>query len=290
MHESATFLNAFRDETMAVPTSPVGGISRFGVKPMRFSVLGSIEVTSDNTPLELGGVKQRAILGYLVLHANKVVPTSRLLAAMWDGAPPPTARKMIQNAVSGIRRVLGEPPGAGTPSLRTHPPGYQLYTDTETVDLHRFRALARDGRRAIAGDDPARGAELLRAALSLWRGRALADLVEAGFRWSELTAVEDERLSTLEDRLDAELVCGRHREITPELEVLTATEPLRERLSQQFMLALYRSGRQADALRVYRRTREALIDSLGLEPGRDLQELQQRILEHDATIQVATSQ
>lgn len=253
---------------------------------MRFSVLGSIEVTSDAEPLELGGVKQRAILGYLVLHANKVVPTSQLLAAMWDGAPPPTARKMVQNAVSALRRVLS---GQSAATLRTHPPGYQLHVDPDNVDLHRFRALARDGRAAIADGEPERGAELLRAALSLWRGRALADLVEAGYRWSELTAVEDERLSALEDRLDAELVCGRHREITPELEVLTATEPLRERLCRQFMLALYRSGRQADALRVYRRTREALIDSLGLEPGRDLQELQQQILDHDATIQLTVT-
>jgi DNA-binding SARP family transcriptional activator len=258
---------------------------------MRFSVLGSIEVTSDAGPLELGGVKQRAILGYLVLHANKVVPTSHLLHAMWDGTPPPTARKMIQNAVSGIRRVLTGQSQTGhtAAALRTHPPGYRLQVDPETVDLQRFRTLAREGRAAIGDDAPERGAELLRAALALWRGRALADLVEAGYRWSELTALEDERLSALEDRLDAELVCGRHREITPELEVLTATEPLRERLCEQFMLALYRSGRQADALRIYRRTREALVDSLGLEPGRDLQELQQRILDHDAAIQLTVT-
>jgi DNA-binding SARP family transcriptional activator len=255
---------------------------------MKFAVLGSIEVTGGAGPLELGGVKQRAILGYLLLHTNKVVPTSRILKAMWDDNPPATARKMVQNAVSGIRRVLiGQ--GGELPALRTHPPGYQLRVHTEDVDLHRFRTLAREGRQAIAEDDPARGAELLRGALSFWRGRALADLVEAGYRWSELAALEDERLSTLEDRLEAELTCGRHREITPELEVLTATEPLRERLSQQFMLALYRSGRQADALRVYRRTRDALIDTVGLEPGRALQELQQRILDHDAAIQVATS-
>ncbi|HEY0449293.1 AfsR/SARP family transcriptional regulator [Actinophytocola sp.] len=259
---------------------------------MKFSVLGSIEVIAGDTRLELGGVKQRAILGYLVLHANKVVPTSQILEAMWDGIPPPTARKMVQNAVSGIRRILAgsgdaTDDAAGAPSLRTHPPGYQLRTSTEDVDLYQFRRLAREGRQEIADGAPERGVELLREALALWRGRALADLVEAGIDWSELAAVEDERLSTLEDRLDAELACGRHREITPELEVLTGTEPLRERLCQQFMLALYRSGRQADALRVYRRTREALVNSLGLEPGRGLQELQQRILEHDATIQVS---
>jgi DNA-binding SARP family transcriptional activator len=256
---------------------------------MKFAVLGSIEVTAGDTLLELGGVKQRAILAYLVLHANDVVPTSRLLEAMWDGVPPPTARKMIQNAVSAIRRALtsiDDP--AGAPSLRTHPPGYQLRVDTDDVDLFRFRRLARDGRLAISDGAPLRGVELLREALSLWRGRALADLVETGISWSELAAVEDERLSAVEDRLDAELACGRHREITPDLEVLTATEPMRERLCQQFMLALYRSGRQADALRIYRRTREALVDGLGLEPGRELRELQQRILEHDAAIQVST--
>jgi DNA-binding SARP family transcriptional activator len=254
---------------------------------MQFSVLGSTEVTAAGVQLELGGVKQRAILGYLVLHANKVVPTSQILQAMWEGNPPPTARKMVQNAVSAIRRMLAAHRDDTTPTLHTHPPGYQLRIDQETVDLFRFRTMVREGRTAITDGRPARGVELLRTALSLWRGRALADLVETGICWSELAAIEDERLSALEDRLDAELACGRHREITPELEVLTATEPLRERLCLQFMLALYRSGRQADALRVYRRTREALIDGLGLEPGRELRELQQRILEHDAAIQVS---
>jgi len=252
---------------------------------MKFSVLGSIEVTAGDTQVDLGGVKQRAILGYLVLHANKVVPTSQIIEAMWEGIPPPTARKMVQNAVSAIRRLLTSHNGqVGGPSLRTHPPGYQLRMNAEDVDLFRFRRLAQEGRAAIADGEPARGADLLRDALSMWRGRALDDVVETGVNWPELAAIEDERLSTLEDRLDAELDCGRHREITPELEVLTATEPLRERLGQQFMLALYRSGRQADALRVYRRTRKALVDGLGLEPGRGLQELQQRILEHDVAI------
>ncbi|WP_433390801.1 AfsR/SARP family transcriptional regulator [Micromonospora sp. KLBMP9576] len=254
---------------------------------MKFSVLGSTEVAERGVQLELGGVRQRAILGYLLLNANKVVATSQILHAMWDGNPPPTARKMVQNAVSGIRRMLvANTDPVTVPVLRTHPPGYQLRVDTETVDLFRFRRLVREGRNANAAGSPARGAELLHEGLSLWRGRALADLVETGVCWSELVAIEDERLSALEDRLEAELACGRHREITPELEVLTATEPMRERLCHQFMLALYRSGRQVDALRVYRRTREALVDGLGLEPGRGLQELQQRILEHDVKIQM----
>jgi DNA-binding SARP family transcriptional activator len=176
---------------------------------MQFSVLGSTEVTAGGVQLELGGVKQRAILGYLVVHANKVVPTSQILQAMWEGNPPPTARKMVQNAVSAIRRMLAN--HADAPALQTHAPGYQLRVDTDTVDLFRFRVLVREGRAAITDGMPAHGVELLRDALSLWRGRALADLVETGICWSELAAIEDERLSALEDRLDAELACGRHR-------------------------------------------------------------------------------
>ncbi|TDV47908.1 AfsR/SARP family transcriptional regulator [Actinophytocola oryzae] len=242
---------------------------------MKFAVLGSVEVTAEDRQVELGGVRQRAILGYLVLHANSVVPTSRILHALWHGAPPATARKMVQNAVSALRRVLAK----GT--LRTQPPGYVLHVETGAVDLAEFRRLAREGRRAIACGDTAAGAALLNAGLELWRGPALADLVENGLQWPEATALDDERLSALEDRLDAELARGRHREITSELEVLTATDPPRERLCRQFMIALYRSGRQADALRVYRRTRSALVDGLGIEPGRELQELQRRILAHD---------
>jgi DNA-binding SARP family transcriptional activator len=238
---------------------------------MKFCVLGSMEVTSATGRVELGGVRHRAILGYLVLHANTVVPASRLRDLLWDGPPPATARKMTQNAVSTLRRVL-------TPSvLRTVPPGYQLHADPADIDLFEFRRLALLGRIAIAEGDPARGAALLREGLAHWRGRALADLVEYGMCWPELAAVEDERLSAVEDRLDAELACGRHREITSELEVLTATDPPRERLCRQFMLALCRSGRQADALRVYHRTRAAL----GVEPGPELQELHRTILAHD---------
>jgi DNA-binding SARP family transcriptional activator len=170
--------------------------------------------------------------------------------------------------------------------LLTHAPGYQLRVDPDDVDMYRFRRLVHKGREATGAGEPERGTRLFREALHLWRGRALADLVESGTLWSELSAIEDERLTALEDCFDAELQCGRHREITPELEVLTAAEPLRERLCIQFMLALYRSGRQVDALNVYRRTRTALVDGLGIEPGPELQALQHMILEHDASIQV----
>ncbi|HEV2779516.1 MAG TPA: AfsR/SARP family transcriptional regulator [Actinophytocola sp.] len=236
--------------------------------------------------MDLGGAVQRAVLGYLLLHANQVVPTSRMLRALWDGQAPLTARKMVQNAVSAIRRMLAaahEDDARAT--LLTRPPGYRLQIDPDAVDIHQFRRLVEQGRTAITAGSPGRGTSLLREALGLWRGRALADLVERGTMWSELAAVENERLLALEDCFDAELACGRHREITPELEILTEAEPLRERLCMQFMLALYRSGRQVDALNVYRRTRAALVEGLGIEPGRDLQRLQHMILEHDVSIQ-----
>jgi DNA-binding SARP family transcriptional activator len=254
---------------------------------MEFFVLGSLEVTDGAARVDLGGVKQRAVLGYLLLHANQVVPNSRMLDALWEGQPPSTARKMVQNAVSAIRRMLAAAGPDCSAELVTHAPGYQLRVSPEDVDMHRFRQLVHKGRDAVASGAPARGAHLLREALRLWRGRALADLVESGTAWSELSAIEDERLTALEDCFDAELRSGRHREITPELEVLTAAEPLRERLCMQFMLALYRSGRQVDALNVYRRTRTALVDGLGIEPGPELQALQHRILDHHVSIQVA---
>jgi DNA-binding SARP family transcriptional activator len=251
---------------------------------MRFHLLGSLEVIDDGVQVDLGGAVQRAVLGYLLLHANQVVPTSRMLRALWDEQPPLTARKMVQNAVSAIRRTLTARPDASA-VLVTHPPGYRLQVDAEIVDMYRFRRLAGQGRTALATGSGVHGVSLLREALGLWRGRALADLVERGTMWSELAAVENERMLVLEDCFEAELACGRHREITPELEIVTKAEPLRERLCMQFMLALYRSGRQVDALNVYRRTRMALVDGLGIEPGRDLQQLQHMILEHDVSIQ-----
>ncbi|HEV7649878.1 MAG TPA: AfsR/SARP family transcriptional regulator [Actinophytocola sp.] len=254
---------------------------------MKFSLLGALEVSDRETvQVDLGGVKQRAVLGYLLLHANQVVPNSRMLNALWDCRPPSTARKMVQNAVSAIRRMLAAAGPDCSAELVTHTPGYQFKVDPDAVDMYRFRQLVHNGRTALASGSPVRGTQLLRTGIALWRGPALADLVECGTSWSELSALEDERLTALEDCFDAELQCGRHREITPELEVLTAAEPLRERLCIQFMLALYRSGRQVDALNVYRRTRTALVDGLGIEPGPDLQALQHMILEHDASIQV----
>ena len=257
---------------------------------MRFHLLGSLEVLDDDMPVPLGGVKQRAALGFLLLHANRVVATSKLLQALWPRDAPPTARKMLQNAVSGLRGVL-TPHGAaeGSALLLTHAPGYLLRVDQNSLDLSHFQRLADQGRGELsAGDWPA-AAKVLRRALSLWRGPVLADLAETGVNWPELTAAKDWRLAAQEDCFEAELACGRHYEVLGELESLLEVEPYRERLNGQLMLALYRCGRQVDALSVYRRTRAALVEELGLEPGRELQELERAILDHAPVLDLPPS-
>ncbi|MFD4671542.1 BTAD domain-containing putative transcriptional regulator [Lentzea sp. NPDC058450] len=257
---------------------------------MRFHLLGSLEVLDDDLPVPLGGVKQRAALGFLLLHANRVVATSKLLQALWQRDVPPTARKMLQNAVSGLRGVL-TPHGTteGSALLLTHAPGYLLRVDQNSLDLSRFQQLTEQGRGELsAGNWPA-AARVLRKALSLWRGPVLADLVETGINWPELTAIKDWRLSAQENCFEAELACGRHYEIIGELESLIEVEPYRERLNGQLMLALYRCGRQVDALSAYRRTRAALVEGLGLEPGRELQELERAILDHAPVLDLPPS-
>ncbi|MFC4564378.1 BTAD domain-containing putative transcriptional regulator [Nocardiopsis mangrovi] len=244
-----------------------------------------MEVVDDGLPVPLRGVKQRAALGFLLLHANEVVATSRLLRALWQQTTPPTARKMLQNAVADIRRLLVPgPSGAPTAALLTHAPGYLLHLDADRIDLRRFERLTSRGRSELAAGAWRSAARSLREALGMWRGAALADLVEKGIRWPELAAVQEHRLAAFEDCFDAELACGRHHEIVGDLEALAETEPPRERLHGQLMVALYRSGRQTDALGVYRRTHAALVDDLGIEPGRELRELHRMILDHDPAL------
>lgn len=258
---------------------------------MRFHLLGSLEVLDDDLPVPLGGVKQRAALGFLLLHANRVVATSKLLQALWPRDVPPTARKMLQNAVSGLRGVL-TPHGSsseGSALLLTHAPGYLLRVDPDSLDLSRFQQLTEQGRGELSAGNWSAAAKVLRKALGLWRGPVLADLAETGINWPELTAIKDWRLATQEDCFEAELACGRHYEIIGELESLIEVEPYRERLGGQLMLALYRCGRQVDALSVYRRTRAALVEELGLEPGRELQELERAILDHAPALDLPPS-
>lgn len=258
---------------------------------MQFRILGPMEVVDNEGPVGLGGTKQRATLGFLLLQANRVVATSQLLNALWgvDDAPI-TARKILQNAVYGLRGVLStgnagkDPFSRGTATLLTQPPGYMMRVDPEQVDLHLFRKWVGEGREKQAQGAAEPAALLLRDALALWRGPALADLVEAGIDWPELVAVQSARLDVMEDYFDAQLACGRHQTVLAELETMVQAEPLRERSCGQLMLALYRCGRQADALNVFSRIRAALVENLGLEPGSSLKRLQQAILTHDAEL------
>ncbi|MFI9203813.1 BTAD domain-containing putative transcriptional regulator [Streptomyces sp. NPDC053048] len=243
-----------------------------------------MEVLDADRAVALGGIKQRATLGFLLLQANRVVATSQLLKALWAVDEAPTsARKILQNAVWGLRGVLSTGDGSA-PALLTQAPGYILRVDPEEVDLHRFQRQVERGRSRLASGAPEDAAALLREALTLWQGPALADLVETGIAWPELAAVEKARLDAMEDYFEAELACGRHQAVLGDLETMVATESLRERSCGQLMLALYRCGRQADALAAYDKVRSTLVEDLGLEPGRSLRSLQHAILTHDPSL------
>ncbi|MFG2050631.1 BTAD domain-containing putative transcriptional regulator [Micromonospora sp. NPDC048935] len=235
--------------------------------------------------MSLGGIKQRAALGCLLLHANQVVASSTLLGALWsDEDRPASARKILHNAVWRLRGTLPPPDGNGLPRLDTREPGYVLETDPADVDLPRFQHAVTEGRRLLAAGDAGEAADLLGGALRLWRGPVLADLVEQGLHWPELARVNAARLDTQEDWFDAELRCGRHHAILGELQAFVDGAPLRERAGGQLMLALYRCGRQAEALDVYAALRGRL-EQLGLEPDPGLRQLQYAILNHDRSLE-----
>lgn len=249
---------------------------------MEFRILGPLEVLRGGTPVELGGPKQRTVLAVLLLNANEVVSTDRLIEALWGDAAPDSAPKALQVHISQLRKALGAGDDAGAERiLVTRPPGYVVDLDPQQLDLTRFDRLAREGRGALAAGDPGDAARLLDQALGLWRGTALADLAYEDFAQVEAARLAELRLAVLEDRLEADLACGRHVEVIGELEALVAAEPLRERPWGQLMLALYRAGRQADALDAYRRARETLVDQLGIEPSRELRERHDAILAQD---------
>ena len=236
-----------------------------------FRILGPLEVLADDEePLALGGQKQRAVLALLLLRANRVVSSDFLIDTLWGENPPRTAATSLQNSISALRKVLG--PDA----LLTRSPGYMLFVQPESFDLARFEQLVADARSL----EPEERAERLREALALWRGDPLRDIGLDPAVAGDILRLDEFRLATLEDRLDAELACGRHAEAVPELISLVAQHPLRERLRGQLMLAHYLSGRQDDALRAYQDARNALGE-IGLEPSPQLQELEKRILRHE---------
>lgn len=247
---------------------------------MWFEVLGPLRVHDGGHELRLGGVRRSAALAWLLLHRNEMVPVSRLMDAIWPAAPPRTARQVLHNAVFRLRAALAQAPGPNPPRLVRHGPGYVLHVEDDRVDLARFRALSERGRAELAAGRWEQASDTLRAALDQWRGPALADLVEHGYAWPEIRALHNTRIATVELRVEADLAARRYRDVIGDLQTLVAAEPLRERTCGNLMLALYRSGRQADALAVYRRTRAVFAGELGTEPGPRLRELERAILTH----------
>jgi YVTN family beta-propeller protein len=245
---------------------------------MQYRVLGPLEVRDGEESLPLAGAKQRALLALLLLHANRVLSRDRLIDELWGDEPPATAVTSLQVYVSRLRKLL--PASA----LLTRPPGYLLEVEPDDLDLQRFERLLAEGHEALAEGDAERAAIVLHQALALWRGPALAEFAFEPFAQAEIGRLEDLRLAAVEERLEADLALGRHAEVIGELEALVAENPHRERLRGQLILALYRSGRQAEALDAYQQTRRAL-DELGIEPSAALQRLEKQILTHDQRLE-----
>jgi DNA-binding SARP family transcriptional activator len=240
-------------------------------------VLGPLEVEAGGEPVSIGGRAQRALLTRLLLDAGRTVSSARLVEDLWGDDAPASAAKMVQIYVSMLRKVL--PEGL----LVTRSPGYAVDLPPEAVDLVRFERLRDEGRAALRAGSPARAADLLREALALGRGPALAEFDEP-FAAIESRRFEEQHLACIEDRIDADLAAGSDSSLIGELEALVARNPLRERPRSQLMVALYRAGRQVDALAGYRAFRETLAAELGIEPSPALRELENRILKHDKTL------
>jgi predicted ATPase/DNA-binding SARP family transcriptional activator len=246
---------------------------------VEFSMLGALEVTSHGGAITPPAPKHRALLGVLLLHPNEVVSRERLIDELWGERPPRSAPKVVQTYVSQLRRLLGPE------TIVTRAPGYELRIDEDAIDAARFRHRTAEARAlAQRGDDKA--AEVAYAeALALWRGPPLADVVFESFARNEIERLHEERFGALMEHIDCRLRLGQHEELIPELETMVRHYPLRERLHGQLMLALYRSGRQADALAAYQDARRILAEDLGLEPSRELQGLERAVLTHDATLE-----
>src|SRR6266513_768973 len=244
---------------------------------MEFRILGPLEVVESGRKIELGRRRLRALLAFLLLHANEPISSDRLIDEVWGPEPPKTAGASLQNYVSRLRKVIG------ADALVSQAPGYMLRVDPERFDLARFERLTAEAR----GAEPRERAEKLRAALALWRGPALDDLAFESFARDEVGRLEEGRLAALEDCIDAELELGKEGDLVAELEELVEQHPLRERFRAEQMRALYRAGRQADALAALQEAREVLREELGLEPGEELRALQQAILRQDASLGAA---
>jgi YVTN family beta-propeller protein len=240
---------------------------------MQFRILGPLEVVDEGKALPIGEGRKLALLALLLLRKNEVVSTQMLVDELWSERPPATAEKMIRNYVSLLRKQLGD-------RLVRRRPGYLLRVEAGELDSERLETLVREARE----QPPEVASATLRQAVALWSGPPLAQLAYEPFAQREIGRLEELRLQALEGRIDADLELGRDRELVPELEQLVRDHPLRERVRGLLMLALYRAGRQADALDVYQDARRTLVDGLGLEPSPELQELQRQILAHDEAL------
>ncbi|MBA3428318.1 MAG: winged helix-turn-helix domain-containing protein [Actinobacteria bacterium] len=249
---------------------------------MDFRILGPLEVYEDEGPaIELGGRQQRLLLAMLLLHRNEVVSIDRLIDVLWGERPPSSAIKNVQIHVSRMRKALKErSPGRGERDsiLQTRGNGYCLEVGSGELDVNRLEELLEDGRRALAAGEPEYAESVLREAIALWRGPPLADFTYESFARGEIARLEELRLTAVEERIEADLALGRHADVTSELHRLVPEHPLRERLRAQLMLALYRTGRKADALRLYEEARRLLAEELGLDPSESLRRLHSRVL------------
>src|SRR5215470_6475493 len=250
---------------------------------IEYRLLGPIEVGLNGDALDIGGRKQRALLAILVLSANVPVPRDVLIDRLWGEHPPVGAQHTLEVYVSRLRKALE--PMADGPVVVTRPGAYLLHAPDDRIDIRRFEQLAAQGRSALAAAAPDRAAVDLRQALALWRGAPLADLSQELFVQTEIARLEELRANAVEDRIDADLALGRHADLVGELQALTEGHPFRERLYEQLMIALYRCGRQAEALSVYRTARRTFIEELGIEPSPGLRRVERAVLDHDASLQ-----
>jgi YVTN family beta-propeller protein len=250
---------------------------------VRFGVLGPIEVCIDGRPVRLGGPKQRALLAFLLLHANQAVSRDRLIDALWGGSPPPSADESLDAYLYRLRKLVGRD------RLVRRESGYVLLVEAGELDAGSFELLVASASAAADAGDGRGAARMLSEALALWRGPALADVLYQPFASAPALQLEERRLDAVESRIEAELELGGAVALVPDLEQLVADHPLRERLVAALMLALYRAGRQTDALAAFQAARGRLVEELGLEPGPEVRELQQRILQHDPALAVPPS-
>ena len=248
-----------------------------------FRILGPLDASDGARTLTPSGGIQRALLAILLLHANRVVSADQLIDQLWGEAPPSSGTTALQVRVSQLRKALGD----GGSLIVTRPPGYLIRLERDQLDLHRFEHLLGAADRDLSGDDPASAAAKLREALGLWRGAPLADFAYQSFAQAPVARLTELHLAAQEKRIEAELALGNHAELIAELRRLVTEHPLRERLRAQLMLALYRCGRQAEALAEFHTARRALLDELGIEPGTDLQHLERAILLQEPALDLA---